>query len=681
MIRTEIQALRAFAVCAVVLFHLWPNRLPGGYIGVDVFFVISGFLITSHLLRSQEKGRLSLADFWAKRARRLLPAAYLVLAATAIGTLLWVPKVQWQTFFLEIGAAAVYVENWELARNSVDYLAAQHAASPVQHYWTLSGEEQFYLIWPLLLLLSGWIATRSGSNPRRTVAIVLGTVTAASLAFALWWTVASPETAYFITPARAWEFGLGAMLAFVPVLAGRDSLRAAVSWVSLAVLTASCFMMGPATPMPGFAAVVVCVATAALIWAGNPTTAWSPTRIGDLRPLQWLGEISYSLYLWHWPLIILVPYALGVEHLGLLERLLIGVASVLLATATKVWVEDPIRTHRKLVHHPGRSLIATGIAAVLLVGASGTGWGYVEKQNREDAALAAAITEDAPRCFGAASRAPGAKDCPNPELDDVLIPTAAGVREDWPDYPGCDEQLQQRPLKGCAVGERAPGRPHIAVFGDSHSRVLMASLESLADRGMLSAELFWGSGCSWTAGEPYVKTTEFKDQCRSLKDDLNTKLEKDAKDYDIVMTTAWSKLITGPKPERVKAVKDAWKPVLKQDVPVVAVRDNPTSGRTREDQPACVEEAGVSRANEECSLDREKSYDSIFDPLGPAAKQAKGAHFIDNTDFFCDETKCPAVIGGVNVYRDRDHISITYAETLAPYIWRDLQEFGLVKGG
>lgn len=678
MIRTEIQALRAFAVSAVVLFHLWPNRLPGGYIGVDVFFVISGFLITSHLLRSQDKGRLSLADFWAKRARRLLPAAYLVLVVTAIGTLLWVPKVQWQTFFLEIGAAAIYIENWELARNSVDYLAAQHAASPVQHYWTLSGEEQFYLLWPLLVLLAGWIAARSGVNRRRMTAIILGLVTAVSLAFALWWTVASPETAYFITPARAWEFGLGAMLAFVPVLAGRDNLRAAVSWVALAVLTASCFVLGPTTPMPGSAAVVVCVATAALIWAGNSAAAWSPTRIGDLRPFQWLGEISYSLYLWHWPLIILTPYALGVEHLGLLERVMIGAASVLLAAATKYWVEDPVRTHRRLVHHPGRSLAATGVAAVLLVGVSSAGWGYVEKQNREDAALAAEITEDAPRCFGAASRAPGAKDCPNPELDGVLIPTAAGVREDWPDFPGCDEQMLQRPLKGCAVGERAPGRPHIAVIGDSHSRVLMSSLETLADRGMLSAELFWGSGCSWTAGEPYVKTTEFKDQCRSLKNDLGAKLETDAKDYDFVMTTAWSKLITGPKPERVKAVKDAWKPVLKQGVPVVAVRDNPTSGETREDQPACVEEAGVARANEECSLDRRKSYDSIFDPFGPAAKQAKNAHFIDLTRFYCDDDKCPAVIGGVNVYRDRDHISVTYAKTLAPYIYRELRGFGLI---
>nr|WP_260173815.1 acyltransferase family protein [Nocardioides albus] len=671
--------MRAFAVCAVVLFHLWPNRLPGGYIGVDVFFVISGFLITSHLLRSQEKGRLSLTDFWAKRARRLLPAAYLVLAVTAIATLLWVPKVQWQTFFLEIGAAAIYVENWELARNSVDYLAAQHAASPVQHYWTLSGEEQFYLIWPLLVLLAAWIAARSGANARRTTAVVLGVVTAASLVFSLWWTVVSPETAYFITPARAWEFGLGAMLAFVPVVAGRDGLRSLLSWVSLAVLTASCFVLGPETPMPGTAAVVVCVATAALIWAGNPTVAWSPTRIGDLKPFQWLGEISYSLYLWHWPLIILTPYALGVDHLGFVERVLIGAASVLLAVATKHWVEDPVRTHRKLVHHPGRSLAATGVAAVLLVGASGTGWGYVEKQNREDAELAAAITEDAPRCFGAASRAPGAKDCPNPELDDVLIPTAAGVREDWPDYPGCDEQLLQRPLEGCLIGERKPGRPHVAVIGDSHARVLATSLERLADRGYLSVELFHSSGCSWTAGEPFVATTEFKDRCRVLKRDLNTKLSQDAGAYDFVMTTAWSKLIAGPKKKRVELVKQAWEPVLKQGVPVVAVRDNPTSGETRKDQPACVEEAGVARANAECSLNRKKSYDSIFDPFGPAVKQSEGAHLIDLTDFYCDEDTCPAVIGGVNVYRDRDHISVTYAETLAPYIWRELRAFGLVE--
>ncbi|MCW2807720.1 MAG: oatA 3, partial [Marmoricola sp.] len=149
------------AVLLVLLFHLWPDRLPGGYIGVDVFFVISGFLITSHLLREVDRtGSVSLAGFWARRLRRLLPAAYVVLLTTAVAVLAWVPRLLWEQFFGEILAAALYVENWTLAVNSVDYLAADNSPSPAQHYWTLSAEEQFYLAWPLLVLLALWLATR-----------------------------------------------------------------------------------------------------------------------------------------------------------------------------------------------------------------------------------------------------------------------------------------------------------------------------------------------------------------------------------------------------------------------------------------------------------------------------------------------------------------------------------------
>ena len=159
--RREIQGLRAVAVLLVVLFHLWPGRLPGGYIGVDVFFVISGFLITSLLLREVDRsGSVSLGRFWARRMRRLLPASYLVLAVSAVGVLLLEPRLVWHQFFGEILAAGLYVENWALALGSVNYLAAQNTPSPAQHYWTLSVEEQFYLVWPLLVLLALWLAAR-----------------------------------------------------------------------------------------------------------------------------------------------------------------------------------------------------------------------------------------------------------------------------------------------------------------------------------------------------------------------------------------------------------------------------------------------------------------------------------------------------------------------------------------
>ena len=203
----------------VVLFHLWPRPVPGGYIGVDVFFVISGFLITSHILREVDRtGSVSLAQFWARRIRRLLPASYLVLVVSAVAVLVFVPRLVWQQFFGEILAAALYVENWTLAFNSVDYLAAENTPSPAQHYWTLSAEEQFYLVWPLLVLLGLWLASDGSGAGRRTGGL-RGAGRRHSSPRSATRCGSPPPTpawAYFVTPARAWEFGAGALLAFAP---------------------------------------------------------------------------------------------------------------------------------------------------------------------------------------------------------------------------------------------------------------------------------------------------------------------------------------------------------------------------------------------------------------------------------------------------------------------------------
>ena len=171
-VRPEIQGLRAAAVMLVVIFHLWPSRLPGGYAGVDVFFAISGFLITAHLVREVERtGTVALPAFWARRARRLLPASMLVLLVSAVGVLVWVPVTYWQQFLREAAAATTYVLNWLLTRDAVDYLAAENAASPVQHYWSLSVEEQFYLVWPLLIILAVSLARTRRQTSDRTLIV------------------------------------------------------------------------------------------------------------------------------------------------------------------------------------------------------------------------------------------------------------------------------------------------------------------------------------------------------------------------------------------------------------------------------------------------------------------------------------------------------------------------------
>ncbi|MGO2097226.1 MAG: acyltransferase family protein, partial [Candidatus Microbacterium stercoravium] len=215
--RPDIQALRALAVMSVMLYHLWPNRLTGGFVGVDVFFVISGYLITSHLIRERAKtGRIALGRFWARRAARLLPASLLVLVLVGLATLAFVPNALWPQFFGDVTASALYVQNWHLLFDSVDYLAADNLASPVQHFWTLSAEEQFYVLLPLLMVLSMWVFRKLPWRMVMLVAIAAATV--ASFVFSIVQVELAPSAAYFSTFTRAWEFGAGALLAFVPAV-------------------------------------------------------------------------------------------------------------------------------------------------------------------------------------------------------------------------------------------------------------------------------------------------------------------------------------------------------------------------------------------------------------------------------------------------------------------------------
>jgi peptidoglycan/LPS O-acetylase OafA/YrhL len=381
--RGDIQGLRAVAVLLVVFNHAGLTFLGGGYIGVDVFFVVSGFLITGLLLRDYaERGRIQFLNFYSRRARRILPAAALTLVATDVAALLLLNYVRARTAIEDSIWAAFFAANIRFEQVGADYFASLAPPSPIQHFWSLAVEEQFYLFWPALLALllagAGWIAHRRnrGKVSIWPVAAGLGVIILASLWWAITQTRNAPSDAYFSAFTRAWELGSGAVLAIGATAVARvpRRVRAALSWLGLAGILLSAVWFSGTTPFPGVAAILPVGSTVLVVAGGTGAVS----RIGagallGLRPFRFVGDVSYGFYLWHWPfLVIAAGYSL--TPLTMSVKLGLIVAAYVTAVGTYFAYENPIRRAHKLWGRRGnRALILwpTSITAVVLVGLLG----------------------------------------------------------------------------------------------------------------------------------------------------------------------------------------------------------------------------------------------------------------------------------------------------------------------
>ena len=311
--RKDIQALRAFAVLAVFAYHMRPEWITGGFAGVDVFFVVSGFLISIHLLRElKETGTIRLGNFWARRARRLLPASFAVLGLSALTVWLLAPQALQQRFFRDISAASLYVANWVFAADSTDYLASQNSPSIAQHFWSLGVEEQIYLVWPLFLL-GAWQLMRNRFNPVGLFSFVIAGISSASLVYSALLVFQNDPSGYFSTLSRVWEFGLGALLAVV-VVYRRDwsidnplvaATAAWTGWLTLALFT---LFFRSELGFPGLWALVPTVATCLVILARSESLNLGLGVVIRNRAVQFIGDTSYSIYLWHWPLLVVAGF-------------------------------------------------------------------------------------------------------------------------------------------------------------------------------------------------------------------------------------------------------------------------------------------------------------------------------------------------------------------------------------
>jgi peptidoglycan/LPS O-acetylase OafA/YrhL len=685
--REEIQALRAIAVALVVVFHAWPRILPGGYTGVDVFFVISGFLITGQLTRELGRtGTISLAAFWARRARRLLPAAFTTLLICTAGTLLLVPRPFWEGFLREIAASAMYVENWALAADAVNYHAAGKLASPVKHFWSLSVEEQFYLCWPLLMLVpalaAGAVARARGHLVRRRAAIVtLALVTIASLAWAIASTKLDPTRSYYSTPARAWEFGVGGLLAMATAgrpgrrIAGaagrtRSGLLALGSWLGLAAIVYGALTLGPGADVPGTDALLPVAGALLVIGCGMPAAGWSPARLLALRPVQFTGDVSYSAYLWHWPLLVALPFTVGS---GTGAWRWVAVALTLpLAWCSKRFVEDPVRRARRpVLRAPRRTLALAAVSSVFVIGAPVGAMAYIRNQARDATSLAERIAADPPRCFGAAARDPK-RPCANVALRDQAVPAPIAA-EQLPNAP-CERVRRARPLSVCEFGAPyARGTRAVALIGDSHAMHWRGAIQGVAAAEGWHGVSITRSGCGYSRALKRERRA-LSAGCRRWREAIPVWLARHPRIHTVFVSGITGGPVIAERGKsrletEVSGFQQAWHELPQSVRRIVVLRDTP---RMRTPTIACVQHALDRRAATAgaCGVPRSQALQTDAAVLAARRIHSPRASIVDLSDVFCGQRDCYPVIGGALVYKDGHHLSSLFAQTLAPILRR-----------
>jgi len=669
--RYDIQALRALAVGLVFAYHLWPSRLPGGFIGVDVFFVISGFLITGMLVREAEAtGSIRVVAFWLRRARRLLPAALIVLAVAAVATLALAPANLWPQFLREILASTFYVQNWLLVSDSVDYLAANNAASPVQHFWTLSAEEQFYAVTPLVLLASVLLARLLGPGPgrrRRALLVGVALVTVISFAVSVWLTAVSPPQAYFATVTRAWEFGLGALLVFLPAPASSLHANAAVA-AGIAGIVTSAFLLSGGTPFPGWIAAWPVVSAAAAIWGGS-ALGRRGLRLARLPPIQLTGDVSYSIYLWHWPLIIFGAYLLD-RPLGVVEKVVVVAATFVLATISTRYIEDPIR-HGRVRFFGGTSspriLVPSAIGMALVVLIAGSGLLASESRRAASAQRVAQVTATEPDCLGAMAIWNAAACSATPPSANVVPDPAEAPNDSW-NLPECWATVESSELHVCSFGP-ADATVRLAAIGDSHSNSLLVAYRAVAEANHWRVDVAGHNGCYWTTAVQRKPVQAMVDACEAWKRNLEAWLDGQPPYAAILVTFARLGAETiAPDPRHedqvtVDGLLGAWGPQMSRGSTIVAIRDNPAM---EADVVTCVVRH-VATANTTCARPEREAVRSP-DPLVEAVQRADRARLIDLTSIYCPGHLCLTIIGGVVIYADRAHVTSTWAASLGPIL-------------
>ena len=628
--RPDIEGLRGAAILLVVLFHAGVPALAGGFVGVDLFFVLSGYFITGLLVREQaESGGVNLMEFYGRRALRLLPSLIVVLLVTLAAVMWLYAPIDQPTIAANARAVALSAGNYEFARTAVDYFSS--AANPLLHTWSLAVEEQFYVVWPLLFLLVGALGQR-----RLLAAFAIAGL--ASFAASLWLTTTAQPWAFFGMPTRIWEFALGGVVALLlRPSAERDARRGALLQIAaLAAIGFAVISYDRATSYPGVAALVPALAAAALLVGGAWAPASAASRMLSTPALRWLGRLSYAWYLWHWPLV-----GIGVvldRDIGVAGRLVWSGAALGLAWLTQRFIESSAREGRLARI---RTEWLAPAALVVSVGAALVAHGALRVAERR-------VASPEQRTLAMARRDRMQHDCWATTVDDLKGP--------------------------CELGDRTSSTV-IMLLGDSHAEHWLAGLDRAGrERGWKIVAMVKG-GCP-VADMPELMNARLKryyHECTRYREAMLQRIVS-ARPAAVILSS-WDHYIPpdGTGSDR-QVTPEMWRRGLRRTyerltgagLPVVAIRGTP---RTWFDVPACLSrQAARLPFAGPCSYERARS-------LSPAALEAQAAaarglpiRFVDMNDQICPTRECGVVRNGVVVFTDDNHLTASFSRSMAPVL-------------